>query len=257
MTDIQFFAGAIVFAGISFFATMLLVKPFTNFLYKNNLGKKIRTHGMDGKESPLFSSMHAHKVGTPTMGGVLIWGATLVIFLAVMAAFLARPDIFPEGFQQMVRGQIYLPMFTLIAVALLGLVDDYYNIREIGGHKGLSSKIKLGWQLAFALLGAWWFFDKLGYSSLHVPGMGDFDIGMLYIPLFVFIFVGASNAVNITDGLDGLAGGLLIFAYMAFGVIAYAKGLFLLAVFCVVISGALLTFLWFNIPPARFYMGDT
>lgn len=257
MTDIQFFSLGISLGFASFVATMLLATPFTNFLYKNKLGKQIRTHAMGGGESPLFAKMHQHKIGTPTMGGILVWGTALVLFLLSILVYIGFPEWFPKDFLQMVRGQLYLPMFTLIAVAVLGMVDDFYNIRQIGGHKGIPAKIKAGWQLIFAGIGAIWFYEKLGYSMIHVPGVGDFDIGLLYIPLFMFVFVGSSNAVNITDGLDGLAGGLLIFAFMAFGVLSYAQGLFLLALFCVVISGALLTFLWFNIPPARFYMGDT
>jgi phospho-N-acetylmuramoyl-pentapeptide-transferase len=109
----------------------------------------------------------------------------------------------------------------------------------------------------FALLGAFWFTFQLDYSFIHIPGIGDFFIGIFYFPLFVFVILGTANAVNFTDGLDGLAGGLLAIAYAVFGVIAYFFGLPILAVFCAIVVAALVGFLWFNVPPAKIYMGDT
>lgn len=122
---------------------------------------------------------------------------------------------------------------------------------------------KLIWQLAIALVGAWWFYVKLGWgdplihAGLHVPGLGDVFVGYWYVPIFVLVIVGMSNAVNITDGLDGLAAGLLGIVFGAYGLIALAQGSFGLAAFCGTIVGAILAFLWFNIYPARFFMGDT
>jgi len=109
----------------------------------------------------------------------------------------------------------------------------------------------------FAVVGAIWFTFKLEYSLFHIPGVGDFDIGYWYAPVFIFILVGVSNSVNLTDGLDGLAGGLLAISYGVFGAIAYFYGLPILAAFCMVIVAAILAFLWFNVPPASVYMGDT
>src|SRR3989338_4389248 len=111
--------------------------------------------------------------------------------------------------------------------------------------------------MVFAIIGGGWFYFKLHYASIHIPRLGDFIIGAWYIPLFILVIVSSANAVNITDGLDGLAGGLLILAFSAFGAIAYAKGFFTLAAFCGVMIGSLLAFLWHNVPPALFYMGDT
>ena len=142
-------------------------------------------------------------------------------------------------------------------MGVLGVVDDYLNITEKSKHKGLSARVKFWSLFLFAVLGAIWFTFKLDYSLLHVPGIGDFDIGYWYAPLFVFILVGVSNSVNLTDGLDGLAGGLLAISFSVFGAIAYFYGLPILAAFCMVIVAALLAFLWFNVPPASVYMGDT
>jgi phospho-N-acetylmuramoyl-pentapeptide-transferase len=136
-------------------------------------------------------------------------------------------------------------------------VDDLFNVYQYKGGKGIKAKPKFLWLTAFAIMGALWFYYKLGFSSIHIPRVGDFSIGWWYIPLFILVIVSTSNAVNLTDGLDGLAGGLLVFAFIAFGAIAYAKGLTMLALFCGILIGSLLAFLWNNVPPALFYMGDT
>jgi phospho-N-acetylmuramoyl-pentapeptide-transferase len=155
------------------------------------------------------------------------------------------------------RNETWLPLATLIATAMLGAVDDYFNIKGLGKGKGLNIKPKFFWLTVFASIGAWWFHYKLEYNQIHIPLMGDIAIGWLYIPLFIFVITATSNAVNITDGLDGLAGGLLIIAFGAFSILAFAKGLFILAALCAVFVGALLGFVWYNIFPAHFIMGDT
>jgi phospho-N-acetylmuramoyl-pentapeptide-transferase len=125
------------------------------------------------------------------------------------------------------------------------------------GIAGMRGKIKFSLILGVAVLGALWFFYKLGYSMIHIPAVGDFDIGWLYIPLFIAVVVSTANAVNITDGLDGLSGGLLSAAFAAYAVIAYFQGNYGIAGFCATVVGALLTFTWFNIYPARFFLGDS
>lgn len=197
--------------------------------------------------------MHAHKKGTPTMGGVVIIGAVLlVVVLSRMLAYFGLID-----YSLLNRGETYLPLATLISVGTLGVIDDYLNITESSKHKGLSARVKFWSLLLFSLLGATWFTFNLEYSLFHIPGFGDLDIGLWYFPLFVFILVGVSNSVNLADGLDGLAGGLLAISYGVFGVLAYFYGLPILAAFCAVVVAALLAFLWFNVPPASIYMGDT
>jgi len=184
---------------------------------------------------------------------VIMWGGVLAIILfSRLLSFLGLID---QSLLQ--RGEVYLPLFTLIAIGLLGGVDDFFNIRQVGGSKGIKAKPKMLFLLLFAMAGAWWFFYKLDISSIHIPSIGDFEIGIWYIPLFILVIVSTANAVNITDGLDGLAGGLLLLAYTAFGVIAFMKGQFALAIFCGLMIGSLAAFLWNNVPPALFYMGDT
>lgn len=237
---------------LAFGLAFLLARPFINFLIRFKLGKNIRTEASGGGKAELYNALHQKKAGTPTMGGVLIWGTVLVVvfFSRVLSYF----GVFEHSLVN--RNETYLPLVTLAAVAVLGLIDDYLNIKG-WGKKGLSVKPKFLWLILFALLGAWWFYFKLGYNEIHVPGVGDFFIGWWYIPLFIFIITGAANSVNFTDGLDGLAGGLTIIAFGTYSALAYAHGLLILSALCAVIAGASLAFLWFNIPPARFYMGDT
>lgn len=238
---------------MAFVLAMIAAKPFICFLEKNRIGKQIRETATDGTAAKLFNALHIKKSGTPTMGGILIWGIVLLVIL--ISHILAYFGVFEHSLWD--RSETYLPVFTLITVALLGAIDDYFNIRGWGKSKGINVKPKLFWLTLLAALGGWWFYSKLGYSEIHLPGIGDFEIGLWYIPLFIFIIIASANSVNITDGLDGLAGGLIIIAFLGFGGIAYAHGLLILTAFCGVICGATAAFLWFNIPPAKFYMGDT
>lgn len=239
---------------LAFVVTIAWTPALTHFLYKYKLGKTIRRD----PNAPIFSKLHEHKSGTPTMGGLLIWVTTLA--LATLFSVLAewtKNDFF-QHFNFLSRSQTLLPLGALVVSALVGLVDDLFNIRRIGPKGGgLSMRHRLLMYTLIAIAGAWWFFFKLDWDLLHVPFAGDFNIGPWYIPIFIFIIVATSFSVNEIDGLDGLAGGTLLAAFTAFGAIAFAQGRTDLAAFCGVIAGSLLAFLWFNIPPARFMMGDT
>lgn len=191
------------------------------------------------------------------MGGALVWGTTLG--LAILFAML---DGWFDGvwgkLSFLSRSQTLLPLGALVASAIVGLVDDYYNVRRMGAHGGgLRARHRLAIYTAIALVGAWWFWYKLQWDLLHVPFVGDLTIGWWYVPIFIFVIVATSFSVNQTDGLDGLAGGTLLAAFATYAAIAFAQGKYDLAAFCGVIVGALLAFLWFNINPARFFMGDT
>ena len=241
-------------SGLLGFTFAFLGAPaFIRMLHKYKIGKNIREIASDGKPASLYSALHQKKSGTPTMGGVLIWGSVLLgIGFSRLLSFLG---IFEHSLLN--RKETYLAVFTLVNVALLGAVDDLFNVKGWGRSKGLNIKPKLFTLTIFALLGALWFYFKLGYDQIHVPGVGDFFIGAWTIPLFIFIIAGSANSVNFTDGLDGLAGGLIILAFGAYAGIAFAQGLFILSAFCALICGSTLAFLWFNVPPAQFYMGDT
>jgi len=240
---------------LAFIFTFALTPALTHFLYKYNLGKKIRDNGA----TPIFTKMHAHKAGTPTMGGILIWAT--VLFFSLLFFYL--PKIFSsdilDNLNFLSRSETLLPLGALVATALVGLFDDWLDVRGKGilGGGGLNIKHRLLIYTAIAIIGACWFYFKLNWTVLHIPFLNNFEIGWWYIPFFIFVIVATSFSVNETDGLDGLAGGALLSSFSAFGVIAFVMGRYDLAAFCGVIVGALLAFLWFNIMPARFYMGDT
>lgn len=242
--------------GYGFFAFVVglaLTPWFITFLRKNRLGKQLRVETVDGREPTVFRQYHKAKFGTPTMGGLLIWGSILltVVFSRAVSYF----GVLDHSLLQ--RGQVYLPLFLLVSLGILGAVDDYLNIKGSGQKRGLDWLPKLGFLLCISLFGALWFYFKLGYDQIHVPFYGSVTVGWVYIPIFVFIIAGTANAVNVTDGLDGLAGGLLVISYAALGVLAFGEGLSVLAAFCFVCVGAIAAFLWHNVPPAMFFMGDT
>lgn len=245
---------------LTFLLALILTKPFVWFLHKYKLGKKLRVQAVDGGNASVFLTYHQAKAGTPTMGGILIWGS--VALTVGISRFLSYQGIVSHSLLQ--RGQVYIPLAVLVSLGLLGALDDYLNIRGLGKNKGLDAMPKLLLLLIVSGAAACWFYFRLKYQSIHIPfgqalGFldGSVELGIFYIPVFMFVVLGTANAVNVTDGLDGLAGGLLIIAFSAFGGLAYGSELYVLAAFCGVVVGALAAFLWHNVPPAIFFMGDT
>ncbi|MFA6512102.1 MAG: phospho-N-acetylmuramoyl-pentapeptide-transferase [Patescibacteria group bacterium] len=239
---------------ITFVAAILLTPLLTNILDRLNVGKSIRNDGT----TPIYSKLHAKKAGTPAMGGILIWGTVLLVTAIFFLLSVLTDDPFWQRMNFLSRSQTWLPLGALFAAALVGLLDDIYNVLQRGSKQGgLRVSHRLVIYTLIAIIGAYWFFFKLDFTAIHVPFIGDFDIGWWYIPVFIFIIVATSFSVNETDGLDGLAGGVLLTAFAGYGAIAFAQERFQLATLCIVIAGALLAFLWFNIQPARFFMGDT
>jgi phospho-N-acetylmuramoyl-pentapeptide-transferase len=241
-------------AALSFIAAWMWAPALFGLLTRLGMGKSIRTSAA----APVMSQLHAKKAGTLTMGGVLVWGTTLVLALFFLLIGQQWPDSRLGHLNFLTRAQTLLPLGALVASALVGLVDDYFNCKHIGpGGGGLRVRHRLFIYTAIAAVGAWWFSTKLNWDLLHVPFAGDFNIGLWYIPFFIFVIVATAFSVNETDGLDGLAGGGLLTSFGAFAIIAFAQGKYDLAVFCGVILGALMAFLWFNINPARIFIGDT
>ncbi len=245
----------LVLTSLSFILAFLLTPVWTHFLYKFKLVKNIRGEG----STPIFSRLHKSKAGTPTMGGVLIWFTVLILALVSLWISKIFPDSFLANFNFLTRRETYLPLGALVASALVGLLDDWFNITRQGGGKGggLNVKHRLLIYTLIAIFGAWWFYFKLDWDVVRVPFIGLFHLGWWFIPFFIFILVSTAFSVNEADGLDGLAGGIVLAAFVSYGTIAFVKGDYNLAAFCGVIIGALLSFLWFNINPARFFMGDT
>lgn len=239
----------------------VLWTPFlTNFLYKHKLWRKTaRTKALDGKSAAVFHKLHKEKeVSTPRMGGLLIWVTTL--FITAIFALLAKLSPSLSRLNFLSRSETWLPLFALVSASLLGLGDDLLQVLEFGKHKekggGITFTRRLVIVLGIGMIGAWWFYFKLGWSAIHVPGDGDFQIGLWYLPLFVLTVL-ACWAGGIIDGIDGLSGGVFGIIFGAFSIIAFSRGQYDLSAFCAVITGANMAFLWFNIPPARFYMSET
>ncbi|MBN1585088.1 phospho-N-acetylmuramoyl-pentapeptide-transferase [Candidatus Uhrbacteria bacterium] len=240
-------------ATLAFVVAIAWTPLLTHFLYRYRMGKQIR----DAGSAPVFARLHGVKGGTPTMGGILIWLTVLVLAIFFHLAAVTWGGFF-GAIDFLSREETFLPLGVMVAAALVGLVDDYWNARRIGPKGGgLRTRHRLVLYAAIAAVGAWWFYGKLGWDTLHVPFVGDFGIGWWYVPFFVLVIVATSFSVNETDGLDGLAGGPLAAAFAAYAGIAFMQGKVDLAAFCGLVCGALLAFLWFNINPARFFMGDT
>jgi phospho-N-acetylmuramoyl-pentapeptide-transferase len=246
MNEIDFTKELVALSALSvvaFVIAMFLTPIYTFFAYRYKFWKKQRTTSTTGEILEIFTKLHANKFkrNIPTMAGII----SVVSITIVTLAF------------NLDRGQTYLPLAALIAGGAVGLLDDIINIRGKNlGVAGLRSSLKFIMIVSISVGLGWFFFAKLGFVSIHVPFLGDWSLGWLIVPLFAFAVTATSNAVNISDGLDGLAGGLLTAAYGAFGAIALLQGQPMLAGFCFTVLGALLSYLWFNIYPARFFMGD-
>ncbi len=246
---------AVLIAAASAFGVAMFATPAVTRLLKFlKLGKQIRSES----SAPIFSKLHAAKSGTPTMGGILIWGAVLAVaFGFSLAANVLRVDPW-VSLNFISRRETLLPMAALFFSAIVGLVDDYLNVRKIGAHGGgLKVWHRLLSYSVIAVAAAWWFYVRLEWDVLRVPFFGTVHVGPWMIPIFIFIIIATAFSVNETDGLDGLAAGTLLTAFSIYGAIAFFQGKTDLTAFCGAIVGALLAFLWFNINPARFFMGDT
>lgn len=227
----------------SFALAMVLTPVYTYFAYKFKFWKQMRHDAMSGGEAKVYEKLHAakHKRHIPTMAGVIF-----VVTIAIVTLLF-----------NFSREQTWLPLAALVSCAAVGLVDDFINIRSHGkGIAGMRAPVKFALISLIGLVLGWFFYYKLGINSIHVPFGGTWQVGVWIIPIFAFVVVATGNAVNISDGLDGLAGGLAASAFCAYGVIALLDQQFGLAGFCWTIVGALVSYLWFNINPARFFMGD-
>lgn len=244
----------------AFFIGIAITPFLANFLYRNKIWKKTSVKlTMDGLEATISSKLHNDEERkTPRMGGVVVWGSvTITAFVFLILAIIFPETIF-EKLSFLSREQTWLPLFTLIAGALLGLIDDYLVCRESGTYAGggLSLRVRLAFVFLLALVGAWWFYTKLGMSTVHIPFGGDIELGLWFIPLFIVFMIGIYSG-GIIDGIDGLSGGVFASIFTAYAIIAFAQGQIDLAAYSSVVVGGLLAFLWFNIPPARFYNSET
>lgn len=240
---------------------MFVIPSYIQFLIDFKLWKQIRENATIGKALE-FMKLHEKKMGTPTMwGGIIL----LIVFFMVGASYVLQKFWFTNH-SLINQKETYLSLFTLFSIGILGAIDDYLNIKWVWKTKWMSARVKMAWLILFATLWAFWFYYKLWWwmtdenghfiRTLAIPFWQNLELGIWFIPLFIFTIVAWSNSVNITDGLDGLAGWLLLFSYAVYAYITYDQWLLLLSALCVTIIGALVAFLWFNVKPAKFYMGD-
>lgn len=247
-------------ATVAFAIGMLITPILTHYLYKYEMWKKKAGKiAPDGRATPIFNELHKDKeVGTPKMGGVVIWASVIITIGIFWIISHVYPIKLSQKFDFLSRSQTWIPLATLLIGAFVGLLDDYLDIRGSRDHisGGLSLKKRL---LLVALIGfvsAYWFYFKLEVSTIGLPLGHSIPLGIFFIPFFMLIVLGLYTG-GVIDGIDGLAGGVLASMFAAYGGIAFFQHQLDLAAFCAVVVGGILAFLWFNIPPARFYMAET
>lgn len=241
--DSQTIQQILLFGFFGFLASMLLTPLYTAMAFAGQWWKRPRTTSISGEKATVYHRLHAakHERNIPTMAGIIFVLSTVIVTVAANLS----------------RSQTWLPLAAMAGAGAVGLIDDYINIRGVGGGiAGMRAKVKSMLIIAIALIGGWWLYSKLGMHSVDFPFLGQWHIGAWVIALFVLVVFSTANAVNITDGLDGLAGGLSAVAFGAYAIISVIERKYGLAGFCMTIVGALLSYTWFNIYPARFFMGD-
>jgi len=244
----------------SFLTALILTPGVAKLLDRFHFNKQLRSK----EQAPVFYELHKKKENTPTMGGIVIWATVLGLALVLFVMgkiFDAAPDG-GQGFWNYLnfvdRAETYLPIAAMFVAAALGLLDDLLGVFRLGPNGGgLRISQKLIMYTVLALVGGLWFYYRLNWDVLYVPFYGNVFIGGWYVPIFMFIIIASAFSANETDGLDGLLGGVMLFTFGALTVVAFTIGRYDLAAFSGVTMGALLAFLWFNIYPARFFMGDT
>lgn len=232
----------LLYGFLAFAVSMLITPLYTTLAYRGQWWKKPRTESWSGGAAEVYQKIHAakHLRNIPTMAGLIFVTSIVLVTLS----------------GNLSRGETWLPLAGMLGAAAIGLVDDIMNIRGTSSLAGMRSLLKFGLHSLVALAGGWWLYAKLGVETVYLPGFDQVFIGAGVILLFWLVVIATANAVNITDGLDGLAGGLLVTSFATYTVIAMVQGKYSLAAFCLTVVGALLSYTWFNIYPARFFMGD-
>ncbi len=245
---------------LSFCIGMALTPYLLTFLHRHKMWKKKSVSmATDGGTATLTNSLHNDEERkTPRMGGIIIWASVFVTTFLLALLGLIFPETVFEKLSFLSRNQTWLPLFTLIAGGMFGLIDDYLVCNDRGSYKGggLSLRARLAFVMALGALGAWWFYAKLGMASIYIPFVGDFYVGFFFIPLFIFTMI-AMYSGGVIDGVDGLSGGVFATIFGAYAVIAFTAGQVDIAAFTMVVIGGILAFLWSNIPPAKFFNSET
>lgn len=246
---------------ISFICGILMTPILTHYFYKYKLWRKsVRSENALDKEFKKIENKD--EIATPRTGGMIIWLSVIfTLFVLIILSFFIPKEI-SDKLNFMSRNETLLPFFTLIFASLFGLLDDFiqiYSFKKIsnlGKDPIILRSIKIFIILLIAFILAWWFYYKLGMNYIYIPFSGIYYIGILFIPFFIIVMLAVFSS-SVIDGLDGLSGGVLASTFLAYTIIAFFNGQTNLSAFCAVIASAILAFLWFNIPPARFYMGES
>lgn len=233
-------ASTITLSILGFLMTVIWGGPFIQFLYRFKMGKIIRLEGPEEQFG---------KGGTPTMGGIMFIIPTILVTIMLNAVSFFGVNIIDQSF--------VIPMLALLLFGALGAVDDAIGMDKRREGKGFRARDKFILQIVFAVFLAWLIKYRLGISYFYWPGNPEpFELGHFFIPLAVFIIVGESNAINLTDGMDGLAGMIAATAFAGYGILSLLVGQEDVGRFCFIIVGAILAFLWYNVHPAALFMGD-
>lgn len=244
---------------LAFFIGIIVTPIFTKYFYQYKMWKKSPRTLADTSEA--FKNIHntSSEVSTPRIGGVIIWTSVLFAVCIIYLVSLVYPTKLTYELNIFSRSQTLVPLAAFFFAAFVGLVDDLIQIYGRGLYARdtlVYRKVKIGLVTAIGIIISLWFYYKIDFSSVHIPFNGSWELGVFFIPFFILVML-ATFSTSVIDGLDGLAGGVLTSAFAAFAIIAYAKGQYDISALSGAISGAVLAFLWFNVPPARFYMGET
>lgn len=244
---------------LTFFIGLSITPFLTNIFYKYRMWKKNPRTQSDTSEE--FQKIHntSGELNTPRVGGLVIWLSVLVSILIVFIVSIFFPTDITSKLNFLSRGQTLVPLGALVFASIIGLIDDFIQISGKGNFSKDSlsyRKIKIISIVIIGFLISLWFYYKLDISTVRIPFGGEFNLGLLFIPFFIMVML-ATFSTSVIDGMDGLSGGIMASVFTAYSVIAYSNNQIDLSAFCAVITGGILAFLWFNIPPARFYMGET
>jgi phospho-N-acetylmuramoyl-pentapeptide-transferase len=246
---------------ICFVIGILITPAFTRYFYRFKLWKGMSRSKNDVAMSEEFQKLHNDETetNTPRVGGIIIWGSVLLtIGLIYVLKLTVDGPVFGK-LDFLSRNQTLIPLLALLFGGLFGLFEDFVEIltdRFSMLKQGLPSKYLIVIVATIGFFIAIWFYTKLGMNTIYVPFFGYWQVGIWFIPIFILVTLGTFSS-RVIDGVDGLAGGVMAITYGAFGIIAFIQNQVDIATFCMVIAGGILAFLWFNIPPARFYMGET
>ncbi len=253
---------------LSFLFAFLVTPTFANFLYKKKLWKKrAKEETIDGNKASFFLKFHEkNEKETPRLGGILIWLSVILLAICIHFFSLFFDFSWLKKLNFLSRDQTWLPLFTLFSASIVGLFDDLLQVLEFpkeitrkvkkGRVEGLSLRYRIFLVGLVGFVGAWWFYFRLGQDAIYIPFVGEIFFGALFIPFFILVMIAVYSG-GVIDGIDGLSAGVFSSIFTAYGVIALFQGQVNLSAFCFAVVGSVIAFLWFNIPPARFYMGET